>query len=505
MGPAFEKVFDLSFSLETNVNCTKDLEIIQNHLKGFQSYCNMNGKNIWINHCRNLLSLVTIEGNNVKNVITSIATNKYKRKAFWPAVIRFGAKHATGIVLSAGVIYQQTEITRLTIEADSARYKLHNTAMLILNKTDLQYDQLDNKLNQSINVQRDLVAEGLINVYTEKLSLIFKTILNTYEQIINITPYIELEQYFMTLKDKVKDVILPIHLKDQMFKVYAPKVSVINKMLTITFRIPTIKATEFQKFAIISVPASDGKLIELPNQQLVDIIVFDPRQNITFDPNNATKIASRIYDQVQWKKSNMCTITLLTKAKPDATCNHSIVKPQYNNYLLETDYAVVFPSENLSFICGNVTRAINKTIIATLVNFEKCIIVNGKNKLASINPEPIIINIQEPAEIEQMDIPQIKMTNITINSEEIESYRKQIEEITKYEEYHPFIREHLSIIIILITLSLLLSSLPFLVRCYLKKKILQQATPETSRRNRIDQWSKEWMKAETIELNKISP
>ena len=273
------------------------------------------------------------------------------------------------------MIYQQMEISRLTVEADSARFKLHNTAMLILNKTDLQYSQQDHKLNESINIQRDLITEENINVYNEKLLLIFKAILNIYHQVFNIKPHLELQQYFNTLTDKIKDVVLPLHLDDQIFEIYKPEIMVINQMLAVKFRIHIIKTSEFQRIAIISVPTAQGELINLPNQQLVYIFVFNPRNNMTFNPNTALKISTGIYDQVQWDKPNLCTLAILTGTIPNTSCNHSITTPQYDNYLLETDFAIIYPSENLSIICVNETKTIKKDVMTILVNFEKCIII----------------------------------------------------------------------------------------------------------------------------------
>ncbi|CAO1293928.1 unnamed protein product, partial [Diamesa hyperborea] len=103
------------------------------------------------------------------------------------------------------IVYQQMEIARLTTESESAKFKLHNTAMLLLNKTDLEYNQLDHKLNESINMQKELIVEENINVFNEKISLIFKAILNIYHEVANIKPHLELQQYFNTLSDKMKD------------------------------------------------------------------------------------------------------------------------------------------------------------------------------------------------------------------------------------------------------------------------------------------------------------
>ena len=78
--------------------------------------------------------------------------------------------------MSMGLIYQQSEINNLNNETDSAKEKLRKTAQLLLNITNLEYNNLDSKIQETIKIQKDLIIESEISVYAESIFLILNNI-----------------------------------------------------------------------------------------------------------------------------------------------------------------------------------------------------------------------------------------------------------------------------------------------------------------------------------------
>ena len=130
----FEKAFDLSFTVETNINCTKDLIIIKKHLNNFDALCeSYKENNNWNKYCKNIFALLQTEANNTIKEIQSAKNHKIQKRLapIFTVLGRLLAKYAPEILMSMGLIYQQSEINNLNNDADSAKKTEKNSTTFI--------------------------------------------------------------------------------------------------------------------------------------------------------------------------------------------------------------------------------------------------------------------------------------------------------------------------------------------------------------------------------------
>lgn len=296
-----------------------------------------------------------------------------KSGTFWKA--------APTIATSLGIIYQETQIQSLQTQLQSTKDKLQKTANVLLNVTDLEYEAIENKLNEVIDRQQEILMKETIMGYAQNIELLFGRLKTKHDSITSIKPLKELENFIQPILEKMPSMCLP-DIGNEIFEIYSPEKELQNGSAIVSFTIPLVSCNKLSLWIFVSIPKPEGEIILLSNHDKFQRVVTNLNKTTFADITSSRNIHINIIDYTIMNPLDACTSAVLNK-QPPTKCEVDIIQTSEDEIIpIDKNLVIlfgVFPSTT-SINCGNGARVISQ---AAIVNTTTCLIVTKSKAVGS--------------------------------------------------------------------------------------------------------------------------
>jgi hypothetical protein len=319
--PAYIKVFELDFTLSTNLNVSLDLETLGSHVKELATFCSQpwpNTTNTLKSHCDNVTATIEEEAKRVAHEILSYYEQGRRRRAIVPyavrQIVKTAAKYTPHAIVAGSVAYQAYENHHLEKNLEEVKTKLRKVSGLLLNITDLEYNTVEHELDNLICQQRQMLLLSQISDYVAGLQALILGILSKHQEVDFLRPKKELNDYVLSLNfNSLKVVSLPnFEDKEKWFQYRQPKKFTRAGMVQIQFRVPIVSSQKFDHYAVASVPDVDGYsyVTTTGSNKNFHILIVNDKNITSFRPEDASGSWEGIYEDVRTAPLTPCLIPL---------------------------------------------------------------------------------------------------------------------------------------------------------------------------------------------------
>lgn len=473
LGETYIKSFDLSFTVVTTTNLTEDLNAIDQHVKEFSTFCEeyevQNFTTLHI-YCRNLEKEVEIEANQTKAMIQhnynlqrpkrslvavlgklvsgsarrsyTLIPSEVKRPKRWIGVVAKGLlKYSPEILMTAGIAYQAYENDKLQNEVEQLKLRTQKVTSLLNEKTDIEYQAMQEEMKQLVEQQRQIMLEGEIGEYANAIQLLVSNIQMKHQNIGNIRPLSELQDYVKQINSPRPSFKIPENLTDEELFTFNPvEKGVKNDLVTMTFMIPMVKPHNFSIYALVSIPSFDGSYIAFGNGKMVQQMGFDPSYRSYFDLETAGLDRGIVHTSINTTASPC--IDAIVKKQMEAISQkceeRRVADVKTEVFSLGEDLAITLTKEpsTISVVCDK-NESSRLWSYANLIDYKGCKLLAEEKEVTShmFRTTTTVINTEPESPQETISPPPIIIEDIT-DDPRVDTLSTQIQQQLSDWEFH---------------------------------------------------------------------
>lgn len=410
LGNVYQKAFDLKFMITTNLNLTDDVKTINTYAHDFKDECGTLGVRHKSVH-EQCISLTSSIERIATQTVTDLNNIYNRRSRRWIVSAAKLWKAGPAILTSVGIIYQEAQIVKLQGQLADTKQKMHKAASALLKIEDLQFDDIEGKLNEVIQHQQEVQATETITAYAQTINMIFSRIKDKHQSITAIKPLEDLKKYVKPLQEKMPHIGLP-PIGDEIFNIHGVQVGKANDLVTVTFTIPMVNIPSLEHWAIISVANSTGELWLLTNQNKIQRVVVHPTLKTFADVTETALLHPEIIENTQLKSMDECTESIFNDQNKYSWSCASDNLPNHQEEIvavLETKAVLFSSGATPSFLsCENKTYRIQTAaIFDSNICYSKSMAMNiaeekephlhpmGLEQVEFITPNPKVASMKE--------------------------------------------------------------------------------------------------------------
>lgn len=316
----------------------------------------------------------------------------------------FAKKHAGELIILAGMGYQAYEnhqlenrVTILQSNISELKSKVVKVSSLLMNISNVEYETVEQNLNNLIEQQQLLLIEEEINNFAAAIQLLISNTQAKHQNIINIRPHKELQKVADSLTNQFDAFTLPkLEKPDDLFTINKVSKTITNDLITLTYVIPMVRKEAFYEYGIISIPSSTNVAIVLNNGTLVQKIIINDRNTTSFIPNPDKEIFHNIYDNIVIDNLPNCERQIMNmSANLLEVCPSRTEELQTSKFFfLRDDLAVILKgkTDNITISCNDNIQE-NVWTDASLVDFPNCMILSKNHAIPT--------SLSQTAELEE--------------------------------------------------------------------------------------------------------
>lgn len=258
-------------------------------------------------------------------------------------------KYGPELLLTVVAAYQLYENEKLEGQVQELKKRLVNLSKLTLKLNKVEFETLGEQL-QAIELQeKQIKVESDINVWSSTLQTLISTQSARHHNLELCEPLAELQKYVSSVNEQERAVRMPS--TDESARLFSNRRRVTeNGQVTVVFKIPMVKAQQYEEYAFITIPDSNGTAVELDDARMTIKLAFDMKNETVFSTDYAQYLFDNIYERVNIKKTNDCISAILKS-------NHSSISRQCGKFTWPKDAdKISFLREDLAVVYTNNAR-----------------------------------------------------------------------------------------------------------------------------------------------------
>lgn len=200
--------------------------------------------------------------------------------------------------------------------------------------------------------------EAETNEFLSSIQSLIATIETRHQNLVNIRPMEELNDYVKTLNHHSTIVRVPVLPNpNDIFTLFPIQKYIKDGSAVLQYEIVLGRPETFTKYVVVSVPEENRDSVILENNSIVQVIISNKDNSSYFYPEKATEIFPYIFDDVKMHSAISCTSSVLhLKEIEDLKkfCLHEPWNNRNNYFPVEEDAVVIvrLNKENISIDCG---------------------------------------------------------------------------------------------------------------------------------------------------------
>lgn len=427
LNEVYLKATDLNLTIETQLNLTQDISILNSMASELLNYCeNLNDTPNLKSYCLNVSEIIDSRAHQAATKIMDIYELN-KRNKRWLSGILTGvkglAKALPWIITAGGIAYQEYEIHNLNNEKEIMKERLQKTSKILLKITELEHDEVDEKLTNVLKIQKEENIRTEINSYMGMIFPLIEMIQDRQSSIIHLKPYKELEQQYQDITKSLPNVMLaPV---EKIFSISQKQIlySETGKV-QVNYQIPLVQKHTHNLYGIFNIPDEGGYIIDLQNNHYMEVIMNNENTSY-YSPTSDSKISDNIYTIKNWRNVSGCLSVIFHRNNTIGNCNDTIL-PITSNKIIQIGHNLLLALsvQNITILCENKQASFYGQ--ASIISISDCIVQVG-SELSSINRH---IDINEPRLPLFLNPPILKEASLkTHHHTELNHLRKQLKNI----------------------------------------------------------------------------
>lgn len=357
------KAIDITFTVQTPLNLTNDMASLHAQSNAVDELCQQyTGMQPIKRRCTQITNALRLD---VEAAIAHLSQKLDKspadpRPKRWVVPVVLGLSQVVTMI-SMGAMY-----LNLKSENTDLRRKITKMSTILLNATEVEFDNLETKLNEVIETQNTLQLLGELENLNELATGLVQNIIEQYDQLDSLNPTRELDNYIKDLQTTIPNVERPHIPWQQLFK--PVKKFVDNDLVFVTFNIPLMEKERYTEYLIALDPGAVN--YTLSNGKLTNRVITNVANDTLVELHGVNE--NPYIENFIKRKINFCELNLLQQKSPK--CPPRKTLKWTNGIDMIQDHQVAFYKRedqyNASSTCEGSSANIPKGLF--LINLENC-------------------------------------------------------------------------------------------------------------------------------------
>lgn len=283
-------------------------------------------------------------------------------------------RHAPEILLSAGIIYQMEELSKMELQNKVLEEKNKKVTGLIVDITKLEFKKINQEIEHLTKQQLEIKIIERINSFSTAIQTLGTSIQAKHQDVINLRPIKALELEVSSINQMIKNIAIPsMPNPADVFTIHIPTKHLENGMVQIHFTIPLTEKDNYMEYAVISAPSRDNKIQTTDGVRIVKHVAVNSKNTTMFATEEATLISTNIFKGVTKTELNDCW-TAIFEGKNLDTCPRVTYNPESTRFIsMAEDAAVIITKEGkpLEAICDKLEHKLLHRV--SIVHFKNCV------------------------------------------------------------------------------------------------------------------------------------
>lgn len=301
------RALDISFSIQTPINYTDDSDNLDEQLEIVREVCLQHSGNKEVKHrCNRIQRSLNLDVEAAKTHLASLVNSGSRPKRWVPAVIAGISQVVTMVGMGYGFY-------RLNEENKDLKSKIEKISKVLLNTTNVAFDNLDFKLNEVIEAQNTLQILGELEYMTDTIQLCIQNKIALYDNLSTFTPIVQLASFVEDLETKLTGVRLPSLDPETLFSLNPSHRYTMNGTVWVSFVIPLVEVAPYQDYAIILNP--DKVNYTLSSHTFSTRVIANSKNNTYIETDETNKLPFET--NFSKRRINFCELNILEGKIPN--------------------------------------------------------------------------------------------------------------------------------------------------------------------------------------------